>query len=177
MRCVLNKILGYPPMSQAKWIRRGRVNEKSTTCTSDSVCCSVEKKTVVLSIKTCACAVGWPRKKEHKDLGCAVLYLSVFPCTHLNIEGITFIPKNAQREKNRKSLTKAQKAPGLGLLRVHLVAGTQIERSCRKSARPRENPMSGDIFHFSGLACFRVRAQGRAPNVHTPPRSLTATLT
>ena len=49
----------------------------------------LEKKNVVLCIKKCACApwIG-PEKKKIKDLGCAVLYLSMFPCTHCNIEGI-----------------------------------------------------------------------------------------
>ena len=39
------------------------------------------------------CAVGWPEKKKNKNLGCAVLYLSVFPCTHRNVEGILLFQK------------------------------------------------------------------------------------
>ena len=48
----------------------------------------LEKKNVVLYKNVCVCAVELARKKKNKDLGCAVLYLSVFPCTHRNIEGI-----------------------------------------------------------------------------------------
>ena len=36
------------------------------------------------------CAVHW-KKKVKKYLGCAVLYLGVFPCTHRN-RGHTIIP-------------------------------------------------------------------------------------
>ena len=54
----------------------------------------LEKKNVVLCVKMCACApwIGQGEKRI-KILGCAVLYLSVFPCTHHTIEGI-FVPKN-----------------------------------------------------------------------------------
>ena len=41
----------------------------------------------------CVCAVDWPGEKKMKDLGCAVLYLSVFPCTHRNIEGYLYSKK------------------------------------------------------------------------------------
>ena len=50
------------------------------------------------------CAVDWPGEKKINDLGCAVLYLSVLPCTQRNIEGRL---KNllAYFEKHRKSVT------------------------------------------------------------------------
>ena len=49
----------------------------------------LEKKNVVLCVKTCACAPWICQEKKRKYiLGCTVLYLSVFPCTHRNIEGI-----------------------------------------------------------------------------------------
>ena len=42
----------------------------------------------------CACAPWIGQKKKNNDLGCAVLYSSVFPCTHRNIEGILSFQKN-----------------------------------------------------------------------------------
>ena len=34
---------------------------------------------------------GWARKKKNQGLGCAALYLSVFPCTtHRSIEGMAW---------------------------------------------------------------------------------------
>jgi len=47
----------------------------------------------------------------------------------------------------------ASNAPGSAYI---VVIGSRIERSCRKSARPRENSMSGDTFHFASAAHLAI---------------------
>ena len=50
------------------------------------------KNSVLLTCDVCVCAMDVTREKKKKRIRltrCAVLYLSVFPCTHRNIEGTT----------------------------------------------------------------------------------------
>ena len=58
-------------------------------------------------------------------------------------------------------------------VRVHLVAGSQIERLCHKSARPRKNPTSGDIFHFATI----LRTLTHNSHTHTSTYASTVTHT
>ena len=56
-------------------------------------------------MKTCACAprIG-QQKKKNKDLGCAVLYLGVFPCMHRNIEGIQLVQARTYKRYLRQHI-------------------------------------------------------------------------
>ena len=53
-----------------------------------------KKQNVVLCVKTRACGFGQKKKKRKRfNLGCAVLYVSVFPWTHRNVGGILSFQK------------------------------------------------------------------------------------
>ena len=53
--------------------------------------------------------MNWSRFFFYEGLGCAVLYLSVYPCTHRNIEGMLLKKYFCIFGENRKPVTKALK--------------------------------------------------------------------
>ena len=80
----------------------------------------LEKKNVVLCVKTCACAPWICQEKKKKIyFGVHGPLLERVPVHAPQYRGHTFILKKAcaSFEKNRKSVTKAQKASELGLLK------------------------------------------------------------
>ena len=73
------------------WLKTAHFNFKTCLRKEKKLCCFCPKGNTcdvyVWYGVACAHAIDVRRRQKKKELGCTVLYLSVFPCTHRNIKG------------------------------------------------------------------------------------------